>query len=162
MIRGHEPVGHDCVRAKLMWYKRCPDTAICGCHLKRVTGWQQSTLRILADTDIRWVIYRRIPRWVDVHVVGAFLSLHTHDFCHKAARSFKWNLNASYTKPNPCHEGEGSFHFVWCDPLMLMGVERGGFDGSEWGTNEWALSMAGLCSVLLMARGHQQSCWCSM
>lgn len=55
-----------------------------------------------------------------------------------------------------------------CDPqLPVCGVThscrwvlRGGFDGGEWGTNELALSMAGLYSGLLMARRHQQSCWC--
>lgn len=39
---------------------------------------------------------------------------------------------------------------------------RGGFDGGEWGTNELALSMAGLCSVSLMTRTHQKSRWCCM
>lgn len=56
-------------------------------------------------------------------------------------------------KQNPCEEHEDrkcmllGFQCVRCDPLM----SRGGFDGSEWGTNELALSMAGLYSVLLMA-----------
>lgn len=46
------------------------------------------------------------------------------------------------------------FHCVRCDPLM----SRGSFDGSEWGTNELGLSMAGLYSVLLMARTVDVPC----
>lgn len=48
----------------------------------------------------------------------------------------------------------------WAPSVQASGGDgwpRGGFDGGEWGTNELALSMAGLYSVLLMAkRGHQQ------
>lgn len=40
-----------------------------------------------------------------------------------------------------------------CATHSCRWASRGGFDGGEWGTNELALSMAGLCSVLLMARG---------
>lgn len=91
-----------------------------------------------------------------------FIHLNSLGQCHEAVHSF-----ISTPKPNPWRQCEGrkcvilSFQcVVW--PTHVDGALRGGFDGGEWGTNELALSMAGLYSVLLMARRHQQSCWYSM